>query len=192
MARSEVGRAAPRPDKWHANERAILSIRQSEGLPVPLPALSKAAFVAAAALLLLVVLGVGCGGGEGAAEGASVTAYVDASLCGEAKQALAREGGRVDSLRVRVSCLEPTRTGARLDLATVGANARRASEDSTAIAYVEAPDPKAARFSETILESAGIPHLVDNSGQAAMSDLLKALSEADLNSLRDSVSDELQ
>jgi hypothetical protein len=145
----------------------------------------------AAAVLLLVAV-AGCGGGEGAAEGAAVTAYVDASLCGEAERALAREGARAGSLRVRVSCLEPTRDGGRLDLATVGANARRASEDSTAIAYIEAPDAKAARFSETILESAGIPHLSASSGQAAMSDLLKALSEADLSSLRDSLRDELQ
>jgi hypothetical protein len=153
----------------------------------------KKNFMAAVAALFLGIAGVvGCGGGEGAAEGAVVTAYVDASLCGEAEQALAREGARADSLRVRVSCLEPTRAGARLDLATVGANARLASEDSTSIAYIEAPDPKAARFSETILESAGIPRISNTSGEAAISDLLEALDEADLNSLRASVNDELQ
>lgn len=121
-----------------------------------------------------------------------VTAYVDAPLCGEAERALAREGARADSLRVKVSCLEPTRSAGGLDLAAVGANARSASGDSTTIAYIEAPDPRAARFSEAILESAGIPRIANASGEAAVSELLKALSEADLNSLRDSVADELQ
>ena len=141
---------------------------------------------------LLLAAASGCGESEGATEGAVVTAYVDAPLCREAERALAREGARADSLRVRVSCLEPTHSGGRLDLAAVGGNARRASGDSTTIAYIEAPDPRAARFSETILESAGIPRIANSSGEAAISDLLKALSEADLNSLRDSVDDELQ
>lgn len=79
----------------------------------------------------------------------------------------------------------------RLDLATVGANARQATEDSTAVAYLEAPDPKAARFTHPILEAAEIPWIADSSGKAAMKKLLKLLQAADSGSLRNQLQEAL-
>jgi hypothetical protein len=93
---------------------------------------------------------------------------------------------------VRAVCLPPARSEGKLDLAAIGAGARRATEDSSSIAYIEPVDPPAARFSEPILESAGIPLIADHSGAAAISQLRKALQEADLGSLRDSVNDSLR
>jgi hypothetical protein len=134
---------------------------------------------------------IGCGGDEGVAEGATVTVYVAAPLCAEAKRELARHDGRAGEVRVRVACLENVHSGARLDLAAIGANARRATEDTTTVAYIES-DPAATRFSAEILESADIPEITDTSGTTAMSKLLKALQDAgSSSSVRDSVRDEL-
>ena len=75
-----------------------------------------------------------------------MTVYVGAPLCAE-REAGAGERGRAGwQLRVRVRL--PSRApsgGKRLDLATVGANARRATEDSTTVAYLRTQDP-ATRF----------------------------------------------
>ena len=71
-------------------------------------------------------------------------------------------------MRVRLSCLPDVRRGGRLDLAAIGANARRASEDSTTVGYIGETDPAATRFSETILEEANIAQLPHMSGAAAM------------------------
>jgi hypothetical protein len=125
-------------------------------------------------------------------DGATVTAYVVAPLCPDAKQALGRGGADAGSVRVQAVCLPPAHSDGKLDLSAIGAGARRATEDSSSIAYIEPPDPAAARFSETILESAGIPLIVNNSGAAAISELRKALREADSGSLRDSVSESLR
>lgn len=139
----------------------------------------------ACALLLAMA---GCGEGEGAADGAAVTAYVAAPLCGGAMGELKREGARAGEVRVRVVCLPGQRDGTRLDLAATGANARRATEDSTAIAYVEQSGP-AARFSEPILEAAGIAWIETGSGAAAIGEVLDAVAKADSGSLRESVRD---
>lgn len=152
-----------------------------------------------ASVVLLAVL-AGCGESSGVEEGATVTAYVAAPLCAEAKQELERRGAKAGELRVRVFCLEVTapaggtgQASARvgIDLATVGANARRASEDSTAVGYLEAPGA-AVRFSRPILEAAGIATVVDDSGARAMGRLLDAIAAADTGSLRQSVSDALE
>lgn len=148
------------------------------------------AALAAAALALATI--VGCGESGGVEEGATVTAYVVAPLCPEARQALAGDGANAGSVRVRAVCLPPAHSDGRLDLAAIGAGARRATEDSSSIAYIEPSDPAAARFSEPILESAGVPLIADDSGAAAISELRKALNGADPNSLRDSVNDALR
>ena len=116
--------------------------------------LSPRLAITAASFLLLAVL-AGCGEESGVADGATVTAYVAAPLCGEAKLELEREGARAGEVRVRLFCLETTGGAGGVDLATVGENARRASEDSTAVGYLEAPG-RAARFATPILETAGI------------------------------------
>jgi len=120
-----------------------------------------------------------------------VGVYVDSGLCAGAKQALAEAGGKAGDLRVRAVCLSPAEAGDRLDLAIAGANARRATEDSTAVAYLESVGAKAARFTHPILDSAGIPWAAASSGQAAMEQTLGAIAEADPGSLRDQVGEAL-
>jgi hypothetical protein len=135
----------------------------------------------------------GCGASEGVAEDATVSVYVAASLCAEANSELAREGGRAGDVRVRVVCLPSAERGKRLDLATIGANARRATEDTSTVGYIGEPTRAATHFSEPILESAGVPQLPGSSGAAAMKKLLKAVAEADTSgSIRESVSKDLR
>jgi hypothetical protein len=120
-----------------------------------------------------------------------VTAYLEAPLCAEAKQELAKQGGEAGDIRVRAICLPSPYGGGKLNLAILGANARRATEDSTAVAYLEASDPRAARFTHPILETAEIPWIASSSGTAAMAHLLKLISETDSGSLRRSLQDKL-
>jgi hypothetical protein len=134
----------------------------------------------------------GCGESEGVAEGATVTAYVEASLCAEAKRELAEQKGRAGDIRVRAVCLNSPHRGQKLDLATVGANARQATQDSTTVGYIEAKDPEASRFTHPILESASIAWILSSSGKAAMAQLLQAIEAADSGSLRESVQEALR
>ncbi len=137
----------------------------------------------------LLVAGTGCGEGEGTAADATVAVYVEAPLCAGAKRELASEGGRAGSVRIRVVCLAAVVDGGRLDLATVGANARRATEDSASVAYLE--PPVSPSFSRPIVEAASISVIRDASGAAAMTRLLGAIRDADSGSLRDSVREAL-
>ena len=140
-----------------------------------------------AACVLIVLAAAGCGESEGVAEGTAVTAYVEASLCGEAKRELAEQDGRAGDIRVRAVCLpSPDKVG-KLDLATVGANARQATQDSTTVGYLEADDSRASRFTHPILESASVAWVSSSSGKAAMAQLLRAVEAADAGSLRESV-----
>jgi hypothetical protein len=148
-----------------------------------------------AAVCALVAAAVaGCGGNGGVAEGAKVNVYVTSPLCGGAEGELARSGGEAGDLRLHVVCLPSGQRSGKLDLAQIGANARRATEDSSAIAYIGEPTRAAARFSEPILEEAGIAQLPASDGATAMAELLQALSRAsaDGGSLRQSVNDELE
>ncbi|HET7053701.1 MAG TPA: hypothetical protein VFI09_07285 [Solirubrobacterales bacterium] len=109
------------------------------------------------------------------ADGATVTAYVAGPLCAEAKRELGRDGAEAGDVRVRVVCLPSSERGGKLDLATIGANARRATEDSSSIAYIGEPSKAASRFAETILEEARIRQYAATPGARAMSQLLSAL-----------------
>jgi hypothetical protein len=140
---------------------------------------------------VLLIGAAGCGGGGGVSSDAVVTAYVEAPLCASAKQELARHDGRAGDLRVQAICLASPSQAKKLSLATLGANARRATEDSTSVAYLEAPDPKASRFVHPILETAEVPWISASSGKAAMSRLLTLIPEADSGSLRQSLREEL-
>jgi hypothetical protein len=118
---------------------------------------------------------------------------VAAPLCAGAKRELAREGGKAGDVQLRVVCLPNAESSQKLELATIGANARRATEDSTAVGYIGEPTRAASRFSEPILESAGIAQLTETSGAAAMKKLLNAVTEASSSGpLRESVNDELE
>lgn len=132
--------------------------------------------------LCALLIAAGCGEG-GAASGATVSVYMAAPLCARAS------GGRAGDLKVRLVCLAPVEKEGRVDLAAAGANARRATEDSTAVAYVEAPGP-AAEFSRSIVEAADIAWIETSSGSGAMKRILSAL-EADTSSPRRAVLDEV-
>ena len=119
-----------------------------------------------------------------------MTAYVEAPLCAGARRELASEGAKAGNVRVQVACLVSAERGGRLDLSTVGANARRATEDATSIGYLGTPET--TRFSRPILESPGIPWIYGKSGSAAMARLLHAIREAGSSgSLRDAVGEAL-
>jgi hypothetical protein len=119
--------------------------------------------------------------------------YVAAPLCAEAERELARDGGRAGGVRVRAICLPSAESDGKLDLATIGANARRATEDSTTVGYVGEPTGAATRFSKPILEGASVAQLPETSGTLAMRKLLKAVDEAsDSGGLRASVLDQLE
>jgi hypothetical protein len=66
----------------------------------------------------------------------------------------------------------------------IGKNARRATEDSSAIAYIGERTKAASRFSEPILEAAGIRQFSDMSGAQAIRELLNTLEEEGRVSLR--------
>jgi hypothetical protein len=142
----------------------------------------------ATALLAL----AGCGGSEGVEAGAQVSVYVVPPQCDGARRVLDRAGHRAGELRVRLICVEDAQAGGRLDLARVGANARRAIEDSSAVGYVEARGP-AVRHSVPILEEAKIPVVESGSGAVSMARLLDAIRAAGTTGgLREAVGDELE
>jgi hypothetical protein len=94
--------------------------------------------------------------------------------------------------RVRLVCVSDGESKKAWTLAAVGANARRASEDSTAVAYIGDRDSTAAEYSRSILEEAEITQLEGQSGAAAMHKLLTAIEEAGSSgNLRESVSKSL-
>lgn len=141
----------------------------------------------AAACALAALLG-GCGDG-GVAPGATVAVYVSAPLrgaeaaagrrlCDEAREEAAAGRGKAD-LELRVVCLDAAGPGGRWTLARVGANARRATEDSTAVAYVGEPERAARRQSRPILAAAGIAQIGGVGGGEAIARVQEALAEAD-------------
>jgi hypothetical protein len=121
-----------------------------------------------------------------------VTAHVSAPLCAGAKRELAEAGNRAGDVRVRAVCADDVGAdGSRL--AAIGAAARSVSEDSASVAYIGTPDPIAVRFSEPILEEAGIARISTSSGAPGIRTLLKALRRADTSgSVRETVYDKLR
>lgn len=147
------------------------------------------------------LLAVGCGGG-GVSKGATVSVYVSApmrgaeggrgrEICAGAKQVLAAAGGRAGDVRVRAICLDVGGPQGTWALAQVGANARRATEDSTTVAYIGEPSPKARRQSDPILEAAEIADIPPGSGSSAMRRVLDAIGESSSASLREAVRETL-
>jgi hypothetical protein len=134
-------------------------------------------------------LGAGCGKGE-VASGAVVSIYVAAPLCRQAQAELRAAGGRVGSVKVRAACLPETTRGGHDDLAAAGRNARRATEDSTAVAFIEAPGP-AAKFTRSIVQSADIAWLEASSAGKAMQRVLAAVEHRGSASPRDAVRESL-
>jgi hypothetical protein len=137
-------------------------------------------------LLVFTALLAGCGEG-GAASGATVSVYVAAPLCREVRSELTGTGEKAGDLRVRAVCLPEIARGGHNDLAIAGRNARRATEDSTAVAYLEVPG-SAAKFTESMVESANIAWLEASSGSAAMRRVLRTLEDRGSESPRAAVS----
>lgn len=155
--------------------------------------------MALAALGLATVGAVGCGEEEGVADGATVHAYVEAPVCTRAQTVVVGDEDG-EGFRVKFVCLPPVRGpelgqgvggGRQIDLAVAGANARRATEDSTTVAYLQADDPAVNRFTEPILEEAGIGAIAAPKGEA-QARLLQLLGEADTSSLRADVREALE
>jgi cell pole-organizing protein PopZ len=156
--------------------------------------------VALIAAALAAALASGCGE-EGAASGASVRIYVSAPMSGpemkaggqlcDGARAEAARRGRVEGLKLRVVCLDATEGADRWTLAQVGANARRATEDSTAIAYVGEPDARARKQSRPIVDAAEIAELGGISGREAVAQVAAAIEEGDASEPRRSVFDAL-
>jgi hypothetical protein len=157
------------------------------------------------ALPLLVValaLGVaGCGEG-GAEEGAQLTVYVSAPLrgaeaeegrrlCAEARERAA-QGPGTDRFGVRVVCLDASGNDGRWTLAKVGSNARRATEDSTAVAYIGEPDVAARRQSRPIVEAAEMAEFGGTGGRQAIEEVFAALREDDSSDPRQAVFDAVE
>ncbi len=158
---------------------------KSPGAARPGPILTKALLATAACGLL--TAGLGCGAGAEVGAGATVRVYVSAPLCTAARRELARRGARAGSLWVRIACLQDAeRNGGKLDLAMTGANARRATEDSTAVAYLELPGPEVS-FSRPILQEAGIAVITHGSAPGAMVRIIAALEELGEESPREAV-----
>jgi hypothetical protein len=149
------------------------------------------------ACLLAVVLVSGCGE-EGAAAGARVRIYVSAplhgtegaegrQLCAGARSEASRSGGKVGDLKLAVVCLDAAGKGGRWTLAQVGANARRATEYSTAVAYIGEPDPRARKQSRPIVAAAEIAELGGVSGEEAVAAVVEAIRGGDEDHPRDTV-----
>jgi hypothetical protein len=104
-----------------------------------------------------------------------VSVYVSAPLCAEAKEELLRRGARAGDVTVQIGCLKQAESeGGRVDLAAAGADARRATQDSTTVGFVEAPGREAS-FARPILEEASIALVEGRSGADAMTSILAAL-----------------
>jgi hypothetical protein len=127
------------------------------------------------ALLGTAALVAGCGEG-GVGSGATVSVYVAKPLCPAAERELEKEGKGAREVKIRVVCLAPVQRRGRDDLATAGANARRATEDSTTVAFLESPGP-AAKFTASIVKAADIAWLESNDGATAMHRVLNALGD---------------
>jgi hypothetical protein len=94
--------------------------------------------------------------------------------------------------RVAVRCLAPSaKAGGGVDLATVGANSRRVTEDTSAVATLEPPGA-ANKFSRPILESAGIPLVTSKPAGTGMTHIIKAVEGAGSSSVRDEVRESLE
>jgi hypothetical protein len=130
----------------------------------------------------------GCGEG-GAQSGATVSVYVVPPLCQEARGRVDDAGRKASDLKVRVLCLRRVERGGQADLAMAGKNARRATEDSTSVAFLEAPGPAAA-FTRSIVENADVAWVKTNSAATVVQQILKAL-EGDSASPRQAVLDEV-
>jgi cell pole-organizing protein PopZ len=93
----------------------------------------------------------------------------------------------VGDLKLQVVCLDAAGERGGWTLAQVGANARRATEDSTAVAYVGEPDPRARKQSQPIVAAAEIAEIGGVSGEEAVGEVVAAIRGGDADHPRDAV-----
>jgi branched-chain amino acid transport system substrate-binding protein len=136
------------------------------------------------AAAIAATLGLAACGGGGVSGASRVTVYVSMPLQGPsapagravvrgARMALAAAGGRAGKLRVRAVYLDDAAGSggrARWSQAVVGANARRATEDTSAVAYIGDFESGATRTSEAITNAA---HLLQISPASTAVDLVR-------------------
>ncbi|MBS1885224.1 MAG: hypothetical protein JSS97_19920 [Actinobacteria bacterium] len=121
-----------------------------------------------------------------------MSVYVAAPLCRGAKAELRSHGATAGHFKVAVRCLAPSeRDGGGVNLATDGSNSRRATEDSSAVATLEAPGP-GNKFTHSILESAGIPLVTSSNGRDGVKLILAAVEGAGSSNVRDAVRETLE
>lgn len=143
----------------------------------------------------------GCGEG-GAEEGARLHVYVSAPLsggeadvgrrvCSEAREE-AQRAGEPGGYQLRVFCLDAAGPEGRWTLARAGANARRATADSTTVAYLGEPERGARKQSLPIVEAAGIAELGELSGRDAVAEVAAAIDESDTDDPRQAVFDAVE
>jgi hypothetical protein len=147
------------------------------------------------------VLLAGCGE-EGASEGAMLTVYVSAPLrggeaeqgrrlCAEARAAAAGLKTAGDHA-LRVVCLDASGADGGWTLAKVGGNARRATKDSTTVAYVGEPTRAARKQSQPIVEAAEIATMGSRNGKEAVETIVTALEEGEDDDPRRAVLDTVE
>jgi ABC-type branched-subunit amino acid transport system substrate-binding protein len=128
----------------------------------------------ALAALLLVLAVAGCGVGGSAKIEAPVHVYVSLPLTGPrgadgndaaegARLALEQAGGRAGSIEVTAQYLDDAK-GKAWDPVAVGANARRAIQDSAAAAYIGELDSAPTRASMPITNNAGLIQVSPGAG----------------------------
>jgi branched-chain amino acid transport system substrate-binding protein len=128
----------------------------------------------ALAALLLSLAASGCGVTGDATIDAPVTVYVSLPLTGPrgpdgsdaadgARLALEEAGGRAESIEVRAEFLDDAK-GRPWDPVAVGANARRAVQDSSAAAYIGELDSEPTRASVPITNDAGLVQVSPGAG----------------------------
>jgi ABC-type branched-subunit amino acid transport system substrate-binding protein len=128
------------------------------------------ALVAAAVLATAAITGCSVSGSGGVADDAPLDVYLSVPLSGpraaegkaieaQARRALAAAGGKAGAHPIALKVLDSTGGGRAIDLAAVGANARTASEDAAAIAYIGEVGP-ASGTSLPINDLAQIPQIV--------------------------------
>jgi branched-chain amino acid transport system substrate-binding protein len=131
----------------------------------------------------LAIFFAGCSSGPGRGDGAErVTIYVSAPLGGPAgtdgtdiedgaRMAIADAKGEAGGIKVRAIYLNDAGAEQRFDQVTTAENARQATEDSSAVAYIGELDSAATRVSLPIINQAGILQVSPGSGA---SDLVRA------------------
>jgi hypothetical protein len=128
--------------------------------------------VGLAAVVLATAATTGCSvsSSGGVADDAPLDVYLSVPLHGprgaegqaveaQAKHALAAAGGKAGAHPIQLKVLDSTGGGGSVDLATVGANARTATEDAAAIAYIGELGPASAT-SLPVNDLAQIPQIV--------------------------------